>query len=124
MSSLIKAEGPQGIIDILREDVPLFFRSPEYEKLDYEDAGVTGLVCAAFAEYWCRLADTGQLEGSDEFVQCVHVVEALSSSDNRIIQNYVVTEILESLDAGKIAAGTMQRHMGKKTRALFRQWLR
>jgi len=123
MGYTIKTERPKKIIDVLRDRAPAFFASQEYKQLDQDDASVTGLVCAAFARYWSRLAQAGNLMACEEFKQCVQAAEILSSSKNAETLNYVVTEIFENLGPEEVVVKSIREHMEKKTRQLWHQWL-
>jgi hypothetical protein len=113
---------------VLTREIPGFSSSEEFESLDPSDRHSPVFVCPALARYWLRLQRQEQAGGMDagaaESLSSIYrTVEALAASNDLGVQNLVVTEILENLDADMGLIPLIKSRLGERTRQLYDRWL-
>lgn len=124
---IIKQRNPYKVLDILREMIPQFPRSEEFQELAAEDQMVPGLVCAAFARYLARLQmsfsrENAFVDDRSNLERCYETIERLASDFDLEIQNLVVVEVFENISS-KTVLSEMVKRLKPNSRALYSRWI-
>ena len=120
MDGIIPIEPSLNIVDVINENCPEYFLSLEFTSMYLEDKNVVGLICSSFTRYWGRMLDSGD---APQFAKCVNTVEILASSDDDMVENYVVTEILENLPEKMDSPDFVMKKFGSNTKKVYDRWL-
>ena len=119
MNFMIMDSDRHHLQDILRQMVPGFFTSPEYLDLDEVVRVVDGIVVAALTRYGERMLKE---QREAQVAAWLAGVEAMSSSKDPQVLNYVYTEVFDTLTSEGLEI-TVAR-LGPNSRGLYADWLK